>query len=300
MNPNIFNSRFFIAVFLIASVISLQAGTTPASSGKETTTATDTRYGLFGLLDHRSSYGEGIFPEPFLNDDSNLEVDEFRADWLHTGVHDFRGDELKLEIEKGFGVVTLEAAFIYNWESTRDAHSDGAGNVELGARTPVFQFVSPDGFFDSTFGVAAEVAIQTNTPFSQSTEFVPKVFNDLRLGTHLTVQTLLGYSLHFNGDEDGIHVFEYGVTVGYSIPRKELPIPGVQQIIPVFEVSGERQVNKSDSGVNSVTGMAGIRINLNAIGRVQPRWGFGYVFPLNDTAREDLHWGVFTSLVFEY
>src|ERR1700756_3544451 len=26
----------------------------------------NTRYGLFGLLDHRSSYGEGVFPEPFL------------------------------------------------------------------------------------------------------------------------------------------------------------------------------------------------------------------------------------------
>src|ERR1035437_4920651 len=40
--------------------------------------ATDTRYGLFNLLDHRSTYGEGVFPEPFLVDDSVLEDDEDR------------------------------------------------------------------------------------------------------------------------------------------------------------------------------------------------------------------------------
>jgi hypothetical protein len=46
----------------------------------------NTRYGLFGLLDHRSSYGQGVFPEPFLVDDSDLEVNEARLDWLRSGV----------------------------------------------------------------------------------------------------------------------------------------------------------------------------------------------------------------------
>ena len=46
----------------------------------------NTRYGLFGLLDHRSSYGEGVLPEPFLVDDSDLEVGEGRLDWLRSGV----------------------------------------------------------------------------------------------------------------------------------------------------------------------------------------------------------------------
>jgi hypothetical protein len=39
---------------------------------------------------------------------------------------------------------------------------------------------------------------------------------------------------------------------------------------------------------------------MDSIGPVQPRLGLGYVFPINDGAREELHWGIFTSLVFEY
>jgi hypothetical protein len=37
-----------------------------------------------------------------------------------------------------------------------------------------------------------------------------------------------------------------------------------------------------------------------AIGRIQPRPGVGFVFPLNSAAREDTHWGVIASLVFEF
>ena len=44
----------------------------------------DTRYGLFNGLDHRSWYSQGDFPEPFLVDDTGLEINEARLDWLHT------------------------------------------------------------------------------------------------------------------------------------------------------------------------------------------------------------------------
>jgi hypothetical protein len=120
------------------------------------------------------------------------------------------------------------------------------------------------------------------------------------LGEHLTVQTIAGYSALYGGDEDGIHTLEYGVTVGYTISRKDLAIPGVKQLIPIFEVAGEKQLNKEDSGQNSLVGNAGFRVNLKSWGVTQPRLGMGYVFPLNSTAREDLHWGVVSSLVFEF
>ena len=51
---------------------------------------------------------------------------------------------------------------------------------------------------------------------------------------------------------------------------------------------------------NSVLGNAALRVNLKAIGRVQPRLGLGFVFPLDQNAHTDVHCGVFTSLVFEY
>ncbi|HET9375635.1 MAG TPA: hypothetical protein VFO40_11710, partial [Chthoniobacterales bacterium] len=45
-----------------------------------------TRYGPFGWLDKRSQYGQGSFPEPFIVDDSDLEINEARLDWLHTKI----------------------------------------------------------------------------------------------------------------------------------------------------------------------------------------------------------------------
>src|SRR5207302_9204555 len=106
------------------------------------TPATESHYGLFGLLDHRSSYGEGVFPEPFLIDDSDLETNELRLDWLRADAGTSHADELTAEIEHGFGLVTVEAEFHYERESSPDDIVDGIGNIGLGARVPAFQSVS--------------------------------------------------------------------------------------------------------------------------------------------------------------
>jgi len=39
------------------------------------------RYGPLGLLDRRSTYGEGWFPEPLLTDEADVD-NEFRIDWF--------------------------------------------------------------------------------------------------------------------------------------------------------------------------------------------------------------------------
>jgi len=275
----------------------------------DTTTSTvvsqpvDTRYGLFGWLDNRSSYGKGVFPEPFLVDDSDLEVNEARLDWLHTLGPQSRNDVVTAEIEKGFGQLTLEIEVPYEVDNDLAAHqtTDGFDNIDVGARYPIYQYVSDNGSIDTTFGVALEVGIPTHSSLSDDTEVVPKVFDDLRLGTHFTLQSIFGYSMLCGGDEDnGLKTFEYGFVFGYAIQHSEPPLPDVRQFIPMFELVGEDQLNHGDAGRNSLTGNAGFRLNLKAIGRVQPRLGAGYVFPIDQNAREDLHWGVITSLVFEY
>ena len=286
---------------VVVGLVATELGRAENPSGMVTVPSpVDSRYGPFGWLDHDSAYGSDAFPEPFLNDDSGLEVNEFRLDWLHTGRGADRTDELTVEIEKGFGPVTFELELHHEWEKSGGRTESGTGNVDFAVRTPVFQYVSPDHALDTTFGVGIEVGVPTNTPFSRSTEVVPKVFNDTRLGEHLTFQTIVGYSALYGGDDDGIHTLEYGITAGYTISSKELPIPGIHQLVPVLEISGEYQLNKEDAGRNSLLGMLGFRANTKAIGSVQPRLGLGYVFPVNEAAREDLHWGIFTSLVFEY
>jgi hypothetical protein len=74
----------------------------------------------------------------------------------------------------------------------------------------------------------------------------------------------------------------------------------LQQLIPVVEFSGETGLNHDDRGKNSVLADVGFRANLKAIGRIQPRLGVAFVFPVDRSARDDVHWGVITSLVFEY
>ena len=261
----------------------------------------NSRYGLFDGLDHRSSYGQGAFPEPFLVDDSDLEVNEARLDWVHTGAHNAHSDEVTAEVEKGFGALTLEAEF--HFESDVEGHhvTDGLGDIDLGARYPFYQFVSAKGTFDTTFGAAIEVGIPVYSHVSQNTEVVPKIFNDTRIGKHFTVQSIAGYSMLYGGGEDGgLNTLEYGFDLGWTIYHNELPIPGVQQVVPMFELSGEMPLNHDDANHTALTGVAGVRVNLKTLGRVQPRLGVGFIFPMNDEARADMHWGIATSLVFEY
>jgi len=258
------------------------------------------RYGLFGWLDSRSSYGRGVFPEPFLVDDSDGESGEVRLDWLHSEAGGAQTDIIHPEIEKGFGLTTLELEVPYERDSEDGTVTKGFANIDVGARRPFYQYVSPNGAVDTTFGAGIEAGIPTESPVSKNAELVPKIFNDTKLG-NFTAQTIAGYSTLFGpGDDGGLQTFEYGFVFGYTLQHDTLPLPGVEQLIPVFELTGETALNKDNPGQNSLLGNVALRANLKAVGRIQPRPGVGFVFPLNSTAREETHWGVFTSLVFEF
>jgi hypothetical protein len=259
----------------------------------------DMRYGLFNLFDHRSSYGQDVFPEPFLVDDS--EDNEARLDWLHTEGDGQKSDVVAAEVEKGFGLLTLEIEVPFERDVADGDVSEGIGNIDLGARCPFYQFVSVGGLWDTTFGSGVELGIPTESAVSKNTELVPKVFNDTRIGKHFTAQSIFGYSALFGpGDDGGRQTFEYGFDFGWTFQHRELPLPGVLQVIPVFELAGETGLNKGESGQNSLLGNAAFRLNLKTIGTVQPRLGVGFVFPLDNHARTEVHHGVMVSLVFEY
>jgi hypothetical protein len=101
---------------------------------------------LFGWLDHRSEYGQGIYPEPFLVDDSDLETNEARLDWLHTHRNDQHSDLVTAEVEKGFRLLTLEVEIPYERDVEAQNVTDGVGNIDLGARYPIYQYVSSNGW----------------------------------------------------------------------------------------------------------------------------------------------------------
>src|SRR5580692_11111437 len=114
------------------------------------------RYGLFNWLDHNSTYGAGWYPEPFRVDEGDID-NELRADYEHDQGHGTISHQLHAEIEKSFGVVTVEVEGYYDINTHaigggQHAQDQGFGNVDLGIRTPFWQYVSPKGFFDTTFG----------------------------------------------------------------------------------------------------------------------------------------------------
>ena len=225
-------------------VLSLFAATSPVLADDQTTTAMnanlpaaslDTRHGLFNWLDSRSSYGQGVYPEPFLVDDSDLETGEARLDWLHTAAGSSKTDLVTAEVEKGFGLLTLELEVPFERDSDAGEISQGMANIDVGARYPVYQFVSQNGFFDTTFGVAVEIGIPTESAVSKNTEVVPKVFDDIKLGEHLTMQSIFGYSMLFGpGEAGGLHTFEYGFVFGYTLQHQRFAAAGRATTHPGF------------------------------------------------------------------
>jgi hypothetical protein len=240
-----------------------------------------------------------VLPEPFLVDDSDLEEKALRLDLFDTRIGAQHTDLFKAELEKGFGPTTFELEFLYERDVNSGVVSEGVNSINPGVRVPFYQYVSAP--VDSTFGVGTEVALPVNSARSRNTEVVPKIFNDLILGDHFTLQSIFGYSTLFGpGPDRNSQHFESGFVFGYTFQHKELPIPGVQQFIPMFELKGESAINPHDAGRTALLGDLGFRVNLKAVGWAQPRLGFAFVFPLNNLERRNEHWATITSLIFDF
>ena len=293
-----FIAILFSAVY-IHSVASADDDDTPTTNSW---TQGNARFGLFDGLDHRSVYYKDIFPEPLLLDETGLEPDgELELNYLHTATDQSRSDIISTEIEKSFGVVTFELGVPYQRFSDSDDTAQGIGNIDLAARSPIYQSVSGNGVFDNTTGVGLEVGIPVNSEVSKNTELNPSVFNDLSIGNHFSIQSQVGYDKLFGGGGDGgSEEFEYGLVFAWIIPHEELPIPAVERFSPLFEVDGELGLNEDEAGQNSVLGDMGFRVDFRPIGGLEPSFGLGYVFPMSSVARQEVHWGIITSFTVEF
>jgi hypothetical protein len=285
----------FAALFLLAMI--------PAAVRADTNSIpADSRFGWFDLLDHRSAYLHEFFPQPLLVDDTSLESEgELEFNYLHTGAHDQQTDLGSIEVQKSFGLLTLELAVPYEREADSDDVARGVGSIDVGARHPFYQYVSARGFFDTTLGLSLEAAIPVNSAVSKYGEVAPKIFNDLKLGENISVQTEAGDStLIGGGATGGLQTIEYGIALGYHLRPKVLPLPGVALFSPLIEISGERGLNHGQSGKNNILGGVGFRAIFKPVGEIQPSLGLSYVFPLDEGARDEVHWGIATSLIFEF
>ena len=265
-------------------------------------------YGLFNLLDSRSQFGTGFFPEPFLVDegdrDREVAFSSYHQEGAGSGVN-----QITAEVEWTFWGTTIEVEA--PWESDTFPSTDpftgqpdtqrtsGMDAIQIAFRHPVWQYVSPDNNIDNTLVAAFELAIPTNSPVGKDTELVPEIFDLLRLGDHLGIQTHIGYSTLLGPDPSDKETLEYSLDVSYTIDDSIVPLPQeLLGIVPIFELAGERGLNNGDLSDN-LTGVIGARFNLAPIGRASPRLGIGYVFPVDHQAAQSFHWGIITSLVFD-
>src|SRR4051812_13382924 len=208
-------------VLMFSPLTSARAETSgsPPSSG--------TRY-FGGLLDSRSRYGQYWFPEPLRAPEMDVD-NEFRLDWIHTENGSSQADEVKAEVEKSFGLLTLELEVAYEREAASGIdpdslvafreRSEGIGAIELAARHPIYQWVSADERFDFTLVSSVELAIPSGSDISKDGEVVPKLFGLLRVGEHLSVQTSVGYSFVIGPEESGNQVLEYAAVFGWSFEQ---------------------------------------------------------------------------------
>jgi hypothetical protein len=288
----------FIALIIVSARVSAAEPDAPSSG----------RY-MAGLLDHRSRYGQFWFPEPLRGPEMDVDR-ELRIDWFHGEKKGVQQDEVKAEVEYNFGLLTIEveAGYERGSESAFDSvlgrtirdTEEGASSIEFSARHPIYQYVSADGFFDYTLVAALEVAAPSGSKISKDSEIVPQLFQLFRFGEHFSLQTSVGYSVVIGPNEGGATALEYSVILGYNLEHDELPLPGIMRTIPIFELNGDWDLSREETGHNTLFGTAGVRLNFNSIGAAQPRIGIGYVFPIDQGARDELRWGVITSLVFEF
>ena len=269
-----------------------------------TSTAQPGQFGLFGPLDHGSKYYSGYFPEPLRVEDTTLD-NEMRLDWQHNEGKNALSNQFIAEVQKSAGIITFEvqATYVAN-RASPDA--DGSrqdvgdfGDIELGARAPVYQVVS--GSFDNSIGVNFGVGIPTNSRVGKNTEITPGIFDDLGIGDHFSIQSLFSISslLGTNPDE-GRESFEYALAFGYAIDDEQFALPHVEQIVPIFELVGETGLSGHNAGHDSLTATIGGRIEPKPFWGLQPELGIGYIFPIDQGGRQELRWGIFTSIVFEF
>ena len=277
--------------------------TTAAAGGN----GPSSRY-FFGLLDSRSSYGNDFFHDPFLGPEFDSEK-QIELDYQHGEKRGLVTDE----VDAGFqwqvvGNLMVAVEFGYDWQHASAAlggpdGDDGPGSfhgfesVDLAIYHPVFQFVSPDDFFDYTAAIRVDFAIPTRTrASSKDLQLTPYLGQLLRLGDHVSLEAWTGglFTLAPNQGDPLL----YGVSLGYEIPHDQLPLPLTEKVVPIVEINGEAPFSRRRQ--ESLFGVAGFDWHLRSIGPVGPHIEVGYQFPLDQGAADRLRWGVVAQMFFEF
>jgi len=263
----------------------------------------------FDLLDHRSSYGDDFFPDPFIGPEFDSER-QIELDYLHGEKRGVRDDE----VDAGFqwnvlGQTTIAGEFGWDSEHEVNLHtgsgrngdeshnSSGLENVDLAVYHPLFQYVSKGGVFDYTAAARLDLGIPTRTPVSGTDlQLTPFLGHMLRIGEHVSLEAWTG--VQFTIAPHQTDQLIYGMSLGYQLFHEQLPVPFTEKLTPIFEIDGQSPL--SSRGQDALFGVAGVDVNFSSLGVMDPHLELGYQFPLDEGARDELQWGVITELFIEF
>ena len=274
------------------------------AAAQSETNSNSNRYFL-NLLDHRSRYGAGFFPEHFRQTSLDAEH-ELRIDYFHGEQSVRRADEIEAEVEWAIGNLTLTIEA--EWESERElepeegvmGRHEGWQTIKFKAHHPLYQYVSRDDFFDYTLVGKVSLGLPlAGSLHHDDYEIYPLLGQMLRAGEHFSTQTWTGVNFIVGPKEGGHHEFRYGALFGWNVYHDEAPLPGILSFTPLLELDGQTFLAGPERSQNRLFGVAGLRFNLNPLGPAQPRFGIGYLFPIDQGARNEFGWGIHTSLIIE-
>ncbi len=247
--------------------------------------------------------GQRSFIEPFVTEDVNPK-NEFviaRPEWNHS--HDGKSFRLGFGLEKKLAD-TLSITLDSEWDSISPhdpAEPQTTGFNNLGITLKDAFYTNPE--HEAILSAALEATAPTGTSdvdAEQAWSFKPfflygKGFGDLprslRYLRPFAIQGDVGFEISI--DHDRTTILAHNLTLQYSIPYLEAFVRDIglgwplNDFIPMTEFNFEHGINGQEDGKSKIIATPGFvymdrYVEVGVAGR----------FPLNDTAHQDMDWGV--------
>ncbi len=303
-----------IAPLMIACACSCGLGAasdsaTPLSDSDDanaslTATSAPADRSFFDLSGSRSSYGRDFFHDPLLGPDFDAES-QIEIEYSHIQSPARSADEIEGQLDwNPIGQLTFEAEFGWQFgldldDEPEDAQPSGNGfeNVDLAAYFPLIHLVSAGGALDYSPVFRLDVGIPTSgAPTGNDVRLTPYLAHLLRIGQHVSLEAWTGFRFTIAPEQTTQCV--YGVSMGYLFFPDQIPMPGIENFIPILEMDGKAAL--SGSSMNAVFGVVGFSTNFKPIGQIGPSLEIGYQFPLDSAVRELARWGVTVQIAVDF
>lgn len=228
---------------------------------------------FFNLLDRQSKYAAGFFPGGIFAQamPAQREVAETWYQFLGSGR---QTDLLYSEVKWGMDqwTVSVEAPYqhlhINGSAGVPSRNSDGFNNFAVSLRSPVYQFVSKDKFWDYSLVPDFEIDAPSGSSTDTGTILTPQIYQLLAIGRHFSFQGSFGVSFLTGSHLGGQRQMIWSTIFGYNLYHSDMPIPYISDITPLMEIVGSAPVSGPSSGQQALTIDIGAEIN------PMPKWGY--------------------------